>query len=81
VSVRDLADLVLSLSGSSSPLAFVERPVHDHDHRLPDTSRAERELGWVRHVSLEAGLRQTIQDFRGRLGRLQVSGGACPRQP
>ncbi len=73
VTVRELAELVLRLTGSASPIVSIDRPSHDHDSRLPDTTRAECELGWRRLVSLEDGLRASIADFRRRMG-LAVSG-------
>lgn len=69
VTVRDLAELVLRLTGSRGGIRELERPRHDHDDRLPDTSRARDELGWQLTVPLEDGLRATIADFRQRLGR------------
>jgi UDP-glucuronate decarboxylase len=65
--VRHLAELVVRLTGTESAIVSVERPRHDHDNRLPQTTRAREELGWSLTVSLEEGLRQTIADFRSRL--------------
>jgi nucleoside-diphosphate-sugar epimerase len=67
VTVKALADMVNELTGSTSGIRTIERPRHDHDNRLPDTTRAREELGWVRQVELEEGLRATIADFRERL--------------
>lgn len=66
--VRYLAELVVRLTDTHAGIVSVERPRHDHDNRLPETTRARAELGWSLTVSLEEGLRQTIADFRGRLG-------------
>jgi nucleoside-diphosphate-sugar epimerase len=68
VMVRELAELVLRLTGSRSPIVSIDRPSHDHDSRLPDTTRAESELGWRRVVELEEGLLASTADFRLRLG-------------
>ncbi|HLZ72109.1 MAG TPA: NAD-dependent epimerase/dehydratase family protein [Dehalococcoidia bacterium] len=68
VTVRDLAGLVLRLTGSLSSIISIDRPSHDHDSRLPDTTRAHTELGWSRGVELEDGLRASIADFRRRMG-------------
>jgi nucleoside-diphosphate-sugar epimerase len=65
--VRDLAERIVRLAGSSSPIVTVERPAHDHDNRLPDTGRARTELGWQALVDFETGLAETIADIRTRL--------------
>jgi nucleoside-diphosphate-sugar epimerase len=71
VTVRDLAELILRLTGSASPIVSIDRPSHDHDSRLPDTTRAETELGWRRLVGLEEGLQASIVDFRRRMAALE----------
>jgi len=68
VSARAVAEVILRLTGSGSVVQTVVRPSHDHDSRLPDTTRAETELGWRRLVGLEDGLRAAIADFAERLG-------------
>jgi dTDP-glucose 4,6-dehydratase len=62
--VRQLADLVLRLTGSSS--AVVERPLPVDDPRVrrPDIARARATLGWEPEVTLEEGLKRTIAYFR-----------------
>ena len=62
--VRDLAALVLRLTGSKS--AVVERPLPVDDPRVrqPDVSRARETLGWEPKVRLEVGLLRTIDYFR-----------------
>ena len=62
--VRQLADLVLRLTGSSS--AVVERPLPVDDPRVrrPDIARATATLGWEPQVTLEEGLTRTIAYFR-----------------
>jgi dTDP-glucose 4,6-dehydratase len=67
VDVLSLARLVIERTGSSSGIRHVDRPAHDHDQRLPDTSRARTELGWRPAVSLEQGIEATAADFRARL--------------
>ncbi|MBI2073406.1 MAG: SDR family oxidoreductase [Gemmatimonadetes bacterium] len=62
--VRELADLVLGLTGSSSRVVFQPLPVDDPKQRRPDISRAKRVLGWEPTVNLEDGLRRTIAYFR-----------------
>jgi dTDP-glucose 4,6-dehydratase len=63
MSVRELAERIRTLTGSSSPIEFVERPVDDPGVRRPDCSLAERELGWRPRVSWDDGLARTITWF------------------
>ncbi len=62
--VRDLADMVLRLTNSSSQIVFKALPVDDPKQRRPDISRAKALLGWEPTVSLEDGLEKTIEYFR-----------------
>src|SRR2546426_2886754 len=63
--VGELAELVLRLTGSSSPIVERPLPVDDPKVRQPDITRARALLDWEPHVSLEDGLRRTIEYFRG----------------
>ncbi|WP_369199235.1 UDP-glucuronic acid decarboxylase family protein [Streptomyces sp. PU-14G] len=64
LSVLQLAELVKVLTGSSSTVEFVPRPVDDPAMRRPDISFAQRALGWEPKESIEGGLLRTIQWFR-----------------
>ena len=61
--VRELAELVLSLSGSQSKLVFKPLPSDDPRQRQPDIGLASAKLGWQPKVSLEDGLKETIRYF------------------
>jgi nucleoside-diphosphate-sugar epimerase len=67
--VRQLAERVLALTGSRSPL--VERPLPEDDPRVrrPDIARARTMLDWEPRVSLDEGLRRTIEYLKGVVGR------------
>jgi dTDP-glucose 4,6-dehydratase len=67
MSVLALADRIRTLTRSSSPIEFVERPVDDPGVRRPDCSLAERELGWRPRVTWENGLARTITWFEKNL--------------
>lgn len=59
----ELAEKVIELTNSRSELAFQPLPVDDPKQRRPDISKAEEYLGWRPRVSLEEGLRATIEYF------------------
>ncbi len=63
--VRQLAEHVLRLTGSRSPVIERPLPVDDPKVRQPDITRACETLGWEPRVSLEEGLTRTIEYFRG----------------
>lgn len=60
----ELAEQIISLTGSSSQIVFRPLPEDDPKQRKPDIGLARRELGWEPHVALEEGLRRTIRYFR-----------------
>jgi dTDP-glucose 4,6-dehydratase len=67
ITMRQLAELIVELTGSTSELRFTERPTDDPQLRRPDTTVAERVLGWQAQVPAREGLERTIAWFRGRL--------------
>jgi dTDP-glucose 4,6-dehydratase len=60
VSVLEIAEKILQLTGSASRIAFVERPVDDPARRRPDTTLARELLRWQPSVDWEEGLKRTI---------------------
>ena len=64
----ELAERVLALTGSKSPLVHKDLPQDDPKQRCPDISRAQEWLGWQPTVPLEVGLKKTIPYYRERLG-------------
>lgn len=67
MSVLELAQRIRALTGSSSPIEFVDLPVDDPRVRRPDTRLARELLGWEPVVGTDAGLRQTIAWFKTQL--------------
>jgi dTDP-glucose 4,6-dehydratase len=67
--VRQLAERVLALTGSKSPIVSRPLPTDDPKVRQPDITKARTLLGWEPKVSLEEGLGKTIAFFREQLGR------------
>jgi len=65
--MRELADLVVELTGSSSEIVEVPMPperLGDPNVRRPDITLARRELGWEPTVRLREGLARTIESLR-----------------
>lgn len=67
LSVREFAETIIRLTGSSSPIAFEPLPVDDPKVRQPDVSVARQILDWEPNVSLEDGLSTTIAYFQEKL--------------
>jgi dTDP-glucose 4,6-dehydratase len=61
--IRELAELVLEETGSTSPLESLPLPADDPKVRRPDISIARAVLGWEPRVELREGLRRTIPYF------------------
>ncbi len=66
--IRELAELVIRLTGSGSAIVRMPLPADDPVRRLPDISLAQKKLGWSPRVQLEEGLRKTIDYFRSVMG-------------
>ena len=64
MTVNELAEKVIRLTGSNSVLEYRELPQDDPIRRKPDISLAKKMLGWEPKVSLEQGLKETIMYFR-----------------
>jgi UDP-glucuronate decarboxylase len=62
-SIRELAELVLELSGSKSKLVFAPLPADDPKQRQPNIAKAKEKLGWEPQVALRDGLVKTIEYF------------------
>jgi dTDP-glucose 4,6-dehydratase len=61
VTVYELASLIRDMTGSTSEIVYVERPVDDPELRCPDISLAMTSLDWRPAVSLVEGIRRTIE--------------------
>jgi dTDP-glucose 4,6-dehydratase len=55
------------ITGSMSPICYIDRPVDDPDVRRPDTSLARQVLGWKPRTPFREGLEKTIPWFAERL--------------
>jgi dTDP-glucose 4,6-dehydratase len=61
LSLLELAETVVRVTGSKSEIVFEALPVDDPQVRQPDITRARQLLGWEPSVSLDDGLRQMLQ--------------------
>jgi dTDP-glucose 4,6-dehydratase len=66
--ILELAQLVLELTGSGSPLEFLPLPADDPVQRKPDITLARTQLGWEPTTDLGTGLRQTIDWYKSARG-------------
>lgn len=69
--IRELADLVLEMTGSKSVIDKQPLPQDDPQVRCPDIARARRMLGWEPKIQLREGLRRTI-DFFSQLPKARL---------
>src|SRR5262245_30438272 len=65
--IKQLAEMTLEVTGSSSKLTYVPLPVDDPTQRQPDITRARELLGWEPTVGLREGLERTAEYFRSIL--------------
>jgi len=61
--IKELAELVIEMTGSKSKLAYLPLPQDDPRQRRPDITLAKECLKWQPTISLREGLRQTIAHF------------------
>lgn len=65
--MNELAKKILALSGSKSRIVYArDFPSDDPARRRPYITRAKKELGWEPQISLEEGLKKTIDWFRSK---------------
>jgi len=62
--VRELAEKVISFTGTKSKLIFCNLPQDDPARRKPDISKANKNLSWQPSIQLDAGLQETIKYFK-----------------
>jgi UDP-glucuronate decarboxylase len=67
VTIRELAELTIALTGAKSRIVSRPPPEDDPRRRQPDIALARRILDWAPATSLEEGLRRTIAYFEGLL--------------
>jgi len=69
ITIRELAERVIDMTGSKSKLIFKDLPADDPLQRKPDITFARNTLGWEPTVALETGLGSTIEYFRNLIAK------------
>ncbi|MFH1219764.1 MAG: UDP-glucuronic acid decarboxylase family protein [Candidatus Eisenbacteria bacterium] len=64
MTIMDFARTIVEITGCASDIVFERLPVDDPKVRQPDIARARKLLGWEPKVSLDEGLRRTIEFFK-----------------
>jgi UDP-glucuronate decarboxylase len=65
--ILELAEMAMRAAGRTVELTRKPLPADDPKQRCPDISKARALLGFEPKVSLEAGLKATVEDFRARV--------------
>jgi UDP-glucuronate decarboxylase len=66
--IRQLAEMVLDITGSSSKIVYRPLPKDDPQQRRPDISKAQELLDWRPTIQLLDGLTRTVAHFENLLG-------------
>lgn len=67
--IKELAEKVVALTGSSSEIIYQPLPEDDPMQRKPDITLAKKVLGWEPKVPLEEGLKKTIPYFEKAIAK------------
>ncbi|HKF35331.1 MAG TPA: UDP-glucuronic acid decarboxylase family protein [Ktedonobacteraceae bacterium] len=70
--VLEYAQTIIRLCNASSPIVFESSRIDDPERRRPDITKAQRMLDWQLKVSLEDGLRRTIEWFSAQMSQLST---------
>jgi dTDP-glucose 4,6-dehydratase len=71
--VAQLAQIVLEITGSASPIDHRALPVDDPKVRRPDITKARTQLGWEPRVPVREGVARTVEYFRSVVGDRAVA--------
>jgi UDP-glucuronate decarboxylase len=67
--IRQMAEIVVDITGSASKIVHRPLPTDDPKQRQPEISKAQELLGWRPTVPLRVGLAKTAAYFEGELAR------------
>jgi UDP-glucuronate decarboxylase len=68
MTIKELAELVVAMTGSGSYVDYQELPADDPKQRKPNIEKAQKLLGWGPKTDLETGLKKTIEYFARVVG-------------
>jgi dTDP-glucose 4,6-dehydratase len=68
MTIQEFADLITEMTGNTAGVVYHALPEDDPKQRRPDITKARALLGWEPVVSLEEGLRHTVEYFRPLVG-------------
>lgn len=66
-SIIELAEIIIEITGSSSPIIFKEKLQDDPSRRCPEITYAENTINWTPKITLKEGLLQTISYYESLL--------------
>ena len=72
LTVLEFAHTIIRLCQSSSTIIFEPGRIDDPERRRPDISKAQQVLGWQHNVSMEDGLKHTIEWFSTYTSRVST---------
>ena len=81
ISILDLAERILTLTGSSSELTFIPydrvygQGIEDMLHRAPAIEKVQAAIGWTPEYELDTILSDVVEDLRGALADTPTAGG------
>lgn len=67
ITIRELAEKIITLTGSKSNIIFKPIPIDDPEQRQPNIQLAKKELNWSPSTSIVDGLLMTIDFFKNKL--------------
>ena len=78
-SIRELAETIIELTGSSSRIVHMPLPIDDPRQRRPDISKANELFDWAPTTPLRAGLERTVAYFERLLAGETIAGRGAER--
>jgi dTDP-glucose 4,6-dehydratase len=72
ITILEFAERIRALLGATTPIVFEPLPQDDPQRRCPDISKARRLLHWEPKVSLEEGLKLTLEFFKKQFAATQA---------
>ena len=71
--VKQLAEIVVELTGTAAPIVYKPLPEDDPKVRQPDITRARTMLGWEPKVDVREGVQRTIDYFKTLVGSSRMA--------